>query len=524
MKKSFILPSIAAAAVLSTAATVNIINNTAAESADATSVVNASGNAPAAVLAENTSSSLSVSAGGLGASSAAVSSKDQTVYAIADAAGSVRTKFVGGTLYQGDAELPFNLAVKYYLDGEEISGADLKGKSGHVKIVYSYESTAEYQGSRVPFVALTALSLDTAKFANVTVDNGKLVTLNNKYTVVGYSVLGLNENLGTDLPPSSFTMEADVTDFALGTSYTVLTNEVFAELDTSKLSELDGVVGSVNELSNGLNQLISGSSSLTDGLATALSGAKALGSGASELAQGISAAATGAADLAAGASDALNGAEKLNSGLSQITAYNDVLNAGATQVITSTLTSLNTTVFSDPTLSALLGASGITEITLENYNTVISAITAQAGEIPSLTQAKGLLDLSTGIIGYTGNVATAAAGAGDLTAGLAQLSSGAGDLAAGLAQVSGGAAQLSYNMGNLVTGLDTIYQGSVTLGQGLTTFKTSGVDKLVNFANNDLSSFTSNLRASVSAASSYTSFNGAAGVESVKFIVKVAGV
>lgn len=431
----------------------------------------------------------------LTASQPLATSKDETVYAIASTDGTTSKLFVGNTLYTGNNSLPFTTQIRYYLDGTELSPAEIAGKSGHVKIVFSYDSIQTYQGKKIPFLALSGLMLDSDKFSSVTIDHGKIIDGGANYAVVGYAFPGLNADLSTNLLPDSFALEADTTDFALPVSYTVVTNEFFAELDTTKLSNADSLINSVNQLSDGLNTILTGATDLSGGLENALAGAVELK--------------TGAEALAAGAQDALAGATALSSGLTQLTAYNDTLTSGATTVITSTLTSLN----SNPTVQYILSQLQISAITVDNFSTVlpqiIAAATAAGGDTSELAQAQGLLSLSTGIIGYVTNVADVA--------------SGTADLAAGLTSLSAGATQLSAGLTTLVDGQTTLYNGSIALKDGLTTFKTSGIDKLVSFANNDLDTFIRNVRTTVTAAQSYRHFSQDSAT-SVKFIVKTASV
>ena len=78
--------------------------------------------------------------------------------------------------YQGktDSEAPVSLKVTYYLDGNEIAPKDLAGKSGKVTIHYDYTNNSSYEETvngnkqtvKVPFAAVTALVLDDS-FSNV---------------------------------------------------------------------------------------------------------------------------------------------------------------------------------------------------------------------------------------------------------------------------------------------------------------------------------------------------------------------
>lgn len=450
-------------------------------------------------------------------------SRDETVFVLADATGASQTKFIGSTLYDGAKELPFTFKITYYLDGNEINPQDLKGKSGHVKIVYTSASTAKYLGKNIPFLTLTGLTLEKTRFNNLKLENGKVLTeTTDNYLVTGYTLAGLNANLGTDFLPESFTLEADVTDFKLADNYTIFTNELFADLDTSKLSSLDSLTNSIYALSSGLDQLIAGSTELSNGLHTALSGTETLY--------------TGAKTLAAGTKTAVAGAESLSDGLNTLVSYNDDLQTGANTIITTVLNVLNRTI----TLLNSLGiATDYSAATTENYlavyqslitklNTYQAAVAARidalgltdtqmaaiikgtfAEAINGITSVKDLVTFSIGVNTYTNGVAEAAAGAETLTTGLTKLNAGATELSTGL--------------GTLLDGETQLYTGSVTLTDGLTTFKTSGIDRLVNFASHDLQGFIQNLKSTVSAASSYHSF-ASSNAQSVKFIVKTAAI
>ena len=398
----------------------------------------------------------------------ALTSKNETVYVMTDENGNPTTKFIGSTLYDGAEELPFTLKVTYFLNGQEISAKDLAGKSGRVKIVYNYASTARFQGKFVPFLAVTGLTLDHAKFSNVRVENGKILNENSDtYIIAGYALAGAGADLGIDFLPESFTLEANVTDFKLENTYTMFSNDFIADIDTSKLSDIDSLVNSVYQLQDGLNKIVNGSSDLANGLAASLDGTKKL----------------------------YQGSKDLLSGFETLKPYSNQLTTAATTIIASTLASLNQQLESMAPIFELLGIDF--PITSQNYKASIKEIKnlLPAEKVAELEQAEGMLDFATGVIGY----------------------------AQGVTKLEDGAAQLSDGIGSLVDGQEKLYNGSVTLRDGLNTFKTSGIDKLVNFAKNDLSSFTANARATVSAAGSYRSFGGA-DANTIKFIVKTPSI
>ena len=490
MKKQIIISSIAAIAILGSTGIVISSKNVNAEQNTKTN----------SLISTNTDLSTPKPS----------NSSNETVYVITDENGNTKSKFIGSTIYDGAEELPFSFKVTYYLNGQEISAKDLAGKSGRVRIVYNYDSTARYQDKLIPFVAITGITLDNTKFSNIKLENGKIISeASGNYIITGYALAGVNADLNTDLLPDSFSLEADTTNFKLENTYTVFMNEIIAELDTSKLSDLDGIVSSINQLSDGVNKLVNGATDLSNGIGAALDGTKKLFDGSKTLA-------TGTKDAAVGATKATAGAKQIQAGLTTLTGYNASLQAGATKIITNTLTSLN----SNPTIQYILGQLGVAGITTDNYANVlpqiINIIKAQSGDATEIENAQNLLTLATSIIGYTKGVADAATGVTSLTTGL-------DDLSAGLTKLSAGATDLSNGLGSLVEGQTKLYEGSVTLKDGLTTLKTSGIDKLVNFANKDLAGFTRNARSTVNAAASYKSFGGV-NAKSVKFIIKTPSI
>lgn len=437
-------------------------------------------------------------------------SKNETVYVMAGADGATKSTFIGSTLYSGNENLPFEMKVRYYLDGTEVSATEIAGKTGRVKIVFNYDATVSYQGKKIPFVAVTGAQLDKTKFSNIKLTNGKIVSENGDYLVMGYGVLGANEDLETDFLPGEFAIEADVKDFALGTTYTILMNELIAEIDTSKLTEIDSLISQMNELESGTLQLISGAETLTNETESVLSGAKELYAGARALSDGVASAVTGA--------------EELSTGLTKLTGYNDSLTTGATSVFNSLLDSANATLNANATLIGAIslyggeyGLSAPITLTIDNYgetlDTLVTFLTAIGGDAMSITTLKTQLnsynDFYSGLINYTTGVETAA--------------EGSVGLAMGLSTIAEKAPALTVGLGSLIEGEEQLYAGSVALQDGLGILKISGIDKLVNFANNDLAGFTRNARQMVTAAGSYRSFGGV-NAESVKFIIKTTGI
>lgn len=285
--------------------------------------------------------------------------------------------------YQGNIqkELPVGLSVRYYLDGKSVSPEELKGKSGKVTIRFDYENrqyeTVQINGVNqriyVPFAMLTGMILDNDTFQNVQITNGKLVNDGDRTVVVGLAFPGLQENLNLsrdDLSiPDSVEITADVTNFSLGMTVTLACNDLFSQLGDVDLTSLDST-SALEQLTSAMDQLLSGSSSLYEGLSTLLDKSGELVSGVEELAQGAAAIKSGADSVDDGAAQLKAGLANLSSGLNTLSANSEALNSGAKQVFNSLL----------ETAATQIRAKGLNvpDLTIENYaeelNTLIKSL------------------------------------------------------------------------------------------------------------------------------------------------------
>lgn len=295
--------------------------------------------------------------------------------------------------YQGniEKELPVAMFVSYKLDGKPISADELAGKSGKVTIRFDYENrqyeTVNIDGKNekiyVPFGMLTGMLLDSDTFRNVEVSNGKLLNDGDRTAVIGIAFPGLQENLGIDKDkveiPDYVEITADVTDFELGMTVTIATNEIFNELDAAKIDSADGLTSSLNELTDGMQQLMDGSSALYDGLCTLLDKSGELVTGIETLANGAKSLKDGAASLDEGAAQLQKGAADLSSGLNTLASNNASLNGGAKQVFDTLLS----------TATAQINAAGISvpALTVDNYADVLNNIIASLDETAVYNQA-----------------------------------------------------------------------------------------------------------------------------------------
>ncbi len=271
-----------------------------------------------------------------------------------------------------DKPLPVTMHITYTLDGKSVSADALAGKSGHVTMRFDYENTqyetktiaGKSQRIYVPFAVLTGAILDSDNFRNVSVTNGKLVDDGDHTVVVGMAFPGLQENLALDTDkleiPSYVEVSADVTDFSIETTLTVVTNSVFNDVDEDKLDKdaLDELSDDLDKLTDAMEQLMDGSDELFDGLDTLLDKSH---------------------DLA-------DGVGQLSSGLKKLDANSAQLNEGAKTVFNTLLDTANKQLQANESLSE--AGIIIPELTISNYADVLNGVIAKLDPDSVIAQAE----------------------------------------------------------------------------------------------------------------------------------------
>lgn len=242
--------------------------------------------------------------------------------------------------YEGTAtkQLPVSVKIRYELDGQEMSAKDMEGKSGHLKLMISftnnYSQVKNINGKSIvihpSYLAGGMLNMSTGKFSNVKCESGKIVNDGTNEMLAFANIPGLNETLksaGLDKVNNQLgisddvTVEADVNDFDLGSIMIGMTNEI------DLASEL-GDIGSVSELTDGIDQLIEADNQLIDGSKQLYDGTTQLKEQAAPL--------TGSSDqvrqLSAGAIQLNDGVKALQTGISQYTAGASAINEGVNKL------------------------------------------------------------------------------------------------------------------------------------------------------------------------------------------------
>ncbi len=416
--------------------------------------------------------------------------------------------------YQGttDRQLPVEISLTYYLDGEEITPQELAGKSGHVTIRFDYSNhvtqTVTIGGEEtelyIPFAVVSGMMLSLDRFSNVSVTNGKIISEGNHDIVVGLAFPGLKENLdldnlnqeeleaqGVDVSgldaeiPDYVEVSADVIDFSLDMTLSMILPDSFSTVELTDEIDFSGVSDQLMQLNDSMDILADSSTRLVGGSRELAEGADSLAAGLDEISQGSGRVLSGVRQLG----DSLTGmAEQL------VPAHEKF--AAATQGLEQAMAAGLPEEYAYCVV--ILGMDsgsvmGMDPATVSGYAASAKQIYTLLGQMDAMYQA-------------------VASGSGDLTL----LLQGTAQLDAGIKQASEGAAALQ--------------EGAHTLYDGMDTFDREGIQVLADaVSDTDVEGaveFAERLSAVLDIADDYTTYSGAPEdlESSVKFIIRTGAI
>ena len=425
--------------------------------------------------------------------------------------------------YQGttDEELPVNVNVSYYLNGNEVSASEIAGKSGDVEIHFDYDvnRTEVVDGTSVtkPYTMASAVVLDGNHFSNISVSNGKVVNDGNTNMCIGVAFPGLASNIGLGASgisiPESVVVKAHTDNFQIDGTYTAAMSGVLSDINTSGAS---GVESKVSQLESGLDQLVSASDKLLAGTNELKAGIDQLQAGAGTLKNGTQELATGADQLD---KSVKSGGSDLSSQIltkDQINAYgaqakamaeadkDGKIDAGAQQVTNSIMNdAVKNTVYQSVYNSVVgvlvknanAGATSIDQLPAEaqkKINDTADAVAKNAAAEASTNDkvsggikagVKTAMTQTAGTAASTATVTTATTFNDKIKAAVQKLSAQMSALSQGTGKLSAGASKLNSGAGDLYTGTTKLSAGAATLNSGMAQFNKEGIHAMADQLN-----------------------------------------
>lgn len=430
--------------------------------------------------------------------------------------------------YQGktDKELPVGVNISYKLDGKNVTPSEIAGKSGKMEMTIQYENTAVYEDKikgvttrmNTPFLMASAVILPIDNFSNVEISQGKMVSEGSNQILVAYGMPGLTESLDLsgDLKKEiekklndTVTITADVTDFSMGSIYTVATSEEFSDIHLDDESDINDLENAINDLVDATDKLISGSSDLSEGLNTLQKSFQSYSKGVTDVKEGASDLSTGAGKLAAGVSQYTDGVKTLTNGASQYVTGTGKLTAGVKEYVAgeklidqgaaalkeqSAALPAGYSKFSNGLLTYISGvnqiadaentrklaagsqavskgikdvnaALGSVDLAGVDYDSVINALKDAKGNLgDDEADAKAAIDTAIGQLQNAKSKQTAAAA---VIEGLKGKTAAGSELESGAQAVSGAMQQLNENASALAAGGESLKAGDKEISEGI---------------------------------------------------------
>lgn len=456
------------------------------------------------------------------------------VYVKAESDGTVKEVTISDALsgVSGAEELPVSVRVSYYLDGKEMKPEEMAGKSGEVRIRFDYENhtseTVDMDGKtvevKVPFLVISTLLLPQDTFSNIQVSEGKVIASEDQNIVAGLAFPGLADSLKlADYEPTKevsvpdcVEVTADVKDFELELTASIVTPCGLSDMDMRDLSDVDELTDSMDTLTDASSKLTEGVGELASGMAAYQTyleayqtGISSVNAGASALADGLGVLNENKGSLEEGAAVIQSSLESLHTVLSQISIPSDFKGASDAaavlqqdaKLLDENLEALKSQISAaevslqavdlsqadaEATVQAKQQAQALvesaladnTELTLEQKEQVLASIDFEAIYITGTTaQAQQeLAAIESGLAGAAGAIDASLSENGNNIAGLIDHMQAQADILEGYAQgISGLCASVdSLNgvLGTLTDNVANLKSASQQMTQGMTALST----------------------------------------------------
>ena len=397
--------------------------------------------------------------------------------------------------------MPWNISIKYYVDGKEYTPEEAAGKSGKMEIYFKVSKNEAYDGPFYDAYALQAsFTLDTEIAKNITAADATLANVGNKKQLT-YTILP-GEGIDT-------VITADVTDFEMDAASIngIPLNMNIQVKDEELMNKVDELLGGIEDIDNGADELNSGVNRLSDatrddlqpGVNQLNDGMKDLNDGVLKIQDGLDELNSKSYELTSGSAQVLSALNTINSQLnsqeqkdsiSQLVSGSAGIKDGITN-LTGKLGELQAGVSYAKFMDALAAGSGnaITAETisqLKQYNTQVAAQLQSAGNSQGAAAVSSNNDVIDVILGginqylttVNTNITALYQGAQSLNTEYAKLDAGIRSLAVSVQQLADGVNQLVSEYGKLDKGVNEYTEGVAKVIAGYSQIVTGTSDLL----------------------------------------------
>lgn len=354
--------------------------------------------------------------------------------------------------YQGslsDAQTPWNISVKYFLDGQEISPNEVAGKSGHLEItIQTSQNTSVDPRYFENYLMQITCTLPMENTTEVKTDQGS-IALSGSDVTVSFMVMPDKEG--------NVSLGADVTNFEMsGISFAAIPFSMALDFPNtdSLVAQFDGLIEGTEQLHAGAQDLANGVDEVDSVTKQAASGAAELAAGATQMTQGLQQYQQGLRDSADDAASSVSEEEiqQASDDYQQAVGVYTAAFAQAYEGILSQYEGQGIPITDEIKQRALAQAAQNPVVSdyqanmankLENLMTLVAAQGGSQGAAQALTGAAeglGSLENTSSLLGGSASLGT---GVQELASGLDQLAGGTGDLSEGTSDLAQGTQTLA---------------------------------------------------------------------------------
>ncbi len=254
--------------------------------------------------------------------------------------------------YQGNSqkELPFEVQIRYFLEGQEVNPEEIIGESGQLKLEITIENkdvrtvtltNGEDRNVYTPYLVGTSIILPTNKFQNIELNTGQVLSDATSQIVGFVSLPGLKESL--NLTDSSIELAdhleltTDVENFEIP-SIAMMAKSELPEMDELEFAE------DIDELLNGIDQIVDAGQELTKGTDQLMTGQGELEAGINEFTQGVQKIKAGTNPLSQGSLELKKGMDSAYSASLEMAEGSQALSANSEKLADAYVSLANGTV------------------------------------------------------------------------------------------------------------------------------------------------------------------------------------
>ena len=393
--------------------------------------------------------------------------------------------------------MPWNISIKYYVDGKEYAPEEAAGKSGKMEIYFKVSKNEAYDGSFYDAYALQAsFILDTEIAKNITAADATLANVGNKKQLT-YTILP-GEGIDT-------VITADVTDFEMDAVSIngIPLNMNIQVKDEELMNKVDELLGGIEDIDNGADELNSGVNRLSDatrddlqpGVNQLNDGMKDLNDGVLKIQDGLDELNSKSYELTSGSAQVLSALNTINSQLnsqeqkdsiSQLVSGSAGIKDGITN-LTGKLGELQAGVsyakFMDDLAAKGLSDEVISQLESSNEEIAVELESSNLGDAGTILKNNQIIEgLKSGINQYlttvNTNITALYQGAQSINTEYAKFDAGIRSLAVSVQQLADGVNQLVSEYGKLDKGVNEYTEGVAKVIAGYSQIVTGTSDLL----------------------------------------------